>query len=359
VSLVAAVALLVCIPALAILQLPGGGDRRDHARLAGGVVAAALVWIGASSVIPGVAESALRWPVGALAGVAGLLWSSAVLALGPPALASSGARAFYGCLVLWTALVFVPAATFVFYPETLGFTISSSVWDLGGAVPVHVACGVAFLALLRVRDRRVRRESAHDLVPTEGGTLPVGSGRPGLVVAAVTVLWACWITALLGLDMAIDSATPPIIRNGLLIPIASMAGWTLIERVRLRRTSLHGLSAALIAGLVAVTPVGGALGWPWALALGFLVGVLCSALDRGTFGRRMVSTHFVAAVVGLIWVGLFGDGGGFVYTGQFSTVHVQLAVTLLVAGWGYLAAVLLSPMLGHRHPPRLHNSASR
>jgi hypothetical protein len=41
-----------------------------------------------------------------------------------------------------------------------------------------------------------------------------------------------------------------------------------------------------------------------------------------------------------------------VYTGQFSTVQVQLAVSVVVAVWSYIVATWLSALLRLRHPPR-------
>ena len=357
---IATLALLACIPALALLRTPlwrSWGLGEGKVALTGSALGA-LVWLGASTAIPGVAESALRWPIAALAALAGYLCSDAARSVAGRTISVSVFCA------LWCALVFVPAAVLVFFPATFGFTISSSVWDLGGAVPVHVAGGAAMLALLRIRSARAARAGRG--LAAEVGAVDARPGhvrQPSMVVVAGLVLWLGWAVALVALDMAIDSVTPLILRNALVVPLASVAGWLVVEHIRTRRSTLRGAAGGLVGGLVAVTPAGGSLSIVWAVALGVIVGIACGAsalggpargvpsADRGLM-RYQVATHLLAGSIGLLWVGLFGDGGGFVYTGQFSTVQVQLAVTIAVAGWGYVVAVLLSPMLRPRHPSR-------
>jgi Amt family ammonium transporter len=374
VSVVAVLAILVCIPALRLLHpslvrpLDRRLDRTGFGPTALVCVLGALLWLGISAAVPELAGSSLRWPVGALAALAVYLCSVAVRVI----------RARTVVLALfcgvWCALVFVPAAALVFFPEVFGFTISSSAWDLGGAVPVHVAGGAAVLAVIRVHARRDAR-AAYPTADRPPHRVLVGQGHPAVVLASAgLVLWAGWVAALVGLDMAIDSVTPLIVRNGIIVPLASMAGWLLLERVRTRRTTLFSAAGGLVSGLVAITPAGGSLGVAWALTLGLVVGLVCSAcaLERdvnsrdadghdggerdvgGTLrpGRYLVAVHLLAAVIGLLWVGLFGDGGGFVYTGQFSTVQVQLAVSVVVAVWSYIVATWLSALLRLRHPPR-------
>jgi Amt family ammonium transporter len=351
VPFVAAFALVLCIPALAVLHPPlvsaGRGWNGPLPRVVAGGLST-LVWLGASAVVPAAAESSLRWPIAALAAIAGCLVGTAASAV------SRRPVAVYAFCAAWSALVFVPAAVLVFFPGVFGFGVTSSVWDLGGAVPVHVAGGVAVLALLRMRSSRRARA-----VAPFGADALVGSSTDGIgyvrsrtvLIAAGIVLWSGWVVALVGLDMAIDSITPLIVRNGIIVPSASILGWVLFDRIRHHRTRATGVAGGLIAGLVAITPAGGSLGATWAVALGIVVGLASASSGAGRAPRHLVATHLLAGAIGLLWVGLFGDGGGFIYTGQFSAVQVQLAVTVVVAGWSYVAAVALSPMLGQRHPP--------
>lgn len=57
---------------------------------------------------------------------------------------------------------------------------------------------------------------------------------------------------------------------------SGILGWLIIERVKDGKGTSVGAASGAVAGLVAITPSCGVLTPLWALALGFVTGLLCA-----------------------------------------------------------------------------------
>jgi ammonium transporter, Amt family len=332
-TIICTVAILAVIPAMSI-QYREFLDRtglRSSIRLTSVVSFASLaVWLAASLFIKDVAASPLEWPTAALAAVGGFLASLTVR--------DTTSRPLPAVLfsVGWTALVFVPIAVVVLFPTSIGIPVTAGPLDLGGALPVQVAVGSGALVVLTFARNWAVEDRSH--------VRP----RSWLLLVSGLVIWAGWLLGFVGLEVTVDGiVTPRIVLNALISPLLGVLGWLVIERILTARTTAFGAVAGLFCGLVAIS-AGSAYFTPlWAGVTGAIAGIACSLFvtrrvaKTGRHAWYLVGVHLLAAAVGLLLVGLFGLGTGFIYDGQPTLFELQLVSILCVMLWSGLVSLVL------------------
>jgi ammonium transporter, Amt family len=326
-------AILAVIPALSIQYrefLDRTGLRASVSLTVFISASSLLIWLLSTVFIPSVASSPLEYPTAALAAVAGFLASLTVRDTTsrplPAALFSIG----------WTALVFVPIAIIVMFPTSVGIPLTAGPLDLGGALPVQVAVGSGALVVLTVARRWAVEDRSH--------VRP----RSWLLVISGLVIWAGWLLGFVGLELTVDSVvTPRIVLNALVAPVCGIVGWLIVQRITTATTTVAAAVAGLFSGLVAIS-AGSAYFTPlWAGLTGAVAGIATSLFvtrrvrATGRHAWFLVGAHLVAAAVGLLFVGLFGAGSGFVYDGQPTLFEVQFVSILAVVVWSGSISLLL------------------
>jgi Amt family ammonium transporter len=108
---------------------------------------------------------------------------------------------------------------------------------------------------------------------------------------------------------------------------------------------MFGAVAGLLSGIVAIA-AGSAYFTPlWAGITGLVAGIGCSLFVTATVRRTrrhawfLVGAHLLAAVIGLVMVGLFGMSFGFIYDGQLTLVEVQFVSAAAVVLWSALVSL--------------------
>jgi Amt family ammonium transporter len=325
-TVVSALAVLGLIPAFTVLYQPLLGESRRRSLRVTSLIAlgCAAIWLGISTLLPGVSDSPLWLPTVAFAAVAGFLVSV------PLRSRTSAARPVVAFCVAWTVLVFVPVVTATVFPTSVGLSAQGGALDLGGVLPVHAAAGAAALALLMVFRGRPLVTSAG--APTTG------------VVLAGGLLWCLWALALVSLELAFDTITPIILTNVVLAPVASILSWVLVERVRRHHNTVASAGAGLVCGLVAVSAGSGLLEPVWAILTGVIAGLVSASVvlrDPGSPRRALIGLHLLPAALGLVLLGLFTTGSGFIYTGQPTVAIGQIRVTGVVVLWSATVSAAL------------------
>jgi Amt family ammonium transporter len=318
-------AILAVIPALSVVYrefLDRTGLRSSVLLSLENCLGSLLVWLVVSVFVPGVATSPLEFPTAALAAVGGFLASltvrdttSRVL---PALLFSLG----------WTALVFVPVALVVLFPTAVRLSAAAGPLDLGGALPVNVAVGGAALVVLTFARNWPVEDRSH--------VRP----RSWLLWIAGLVIWAGWTIGYVGLELGLDSVvTPRIITNAVVAPLLGVIGWLIGQRIRTATTTPMGAVAGLLSGIVAIA-AGCAYFTPlWAGLTGAVAGLAGSIFVSGWVRRTgrhawfIVGAHLLAAVIGLLMIGIFGTGFGFIYDGQTTLVVTQFVSIIGVVVW--------------------------
>lgn len=273
----------------------------------------------------------LTAPVAVLGAVATFLAT-----LVPRTMGAGPRRAAVFALV-WSTVVFVPAAV-------ASFAMVGAL-DHGGSLAGNIAPGAAALAVLLVgvRGADVRRPALQQM------GLPLGVAG----VAAVVLGWIGW---LVGAELAIDSATTGIVVSGLAGAAGGVGGWLVVERIAHQATTLNAVAAGTISGVIAIT-AGAPLFTPLsAVIAGFIAGGAAGlfTMGRARATRRpqwsVTGTHLMAGGLGVVLLGIAGTGVGIIFTGQPGLMASQLAAVALVGAWSLLVTTVLWLLVRPRQP---------
>lgn len=322
------VAILIILVSLAVVDarmLPATPWRRSVLLSLGCAAAGALAWAVLAPLIAPEVQGSLFVPIAALAGVASYLATIAVRAAGGRTVAT------LVFALAWTAVVFVPTAVVTFAPYAASWPVSIQPVDHGGSLAVNVAAGAAALGVLLLGGPRLRTASI------------------GRVAGLIAMVGLClgWILWLVGAELALDDVTPVILVNGVVGALGGALGWVVVQRLSHRSTTLPGVAAGLVSGLVAVT-AGAPLFTPGsAAAAGILAGgAACIFTVRRVGSSRrqqwfVVGSHLVAAAVGIIVLGLLATSSGFFFTGSVALLINQVTATILTALYSAVVSMML------------------
>lgn len=285
-----------------------------------------IAWLALAPLLATSVTGDLYLPIAALGGVAAFLATLAVRGVG------AGIPTTLAFGMLWSAIVFVPAAVLSF--SSLPGPFGLEPVDHGGSLAVNVAGGAAALGVLLASGSKARRPRS--------ATIRIQTG-----VLAVIGMSAGWIAWLASAELAIDDVTPAIVLNGVVGALGGAGGWLVVQRIRHQRTTLSAVAAGLLSGLVSIT-AGAPLFTPVsAAAAGVLSGAAACifTLNRVGASRRqqwfIVGSHLVAGTASLFLLGLLASGVGFVFTGQLLLVQNQVESALLVAGYSTAISFVL------------------
>jgi Amt family ammonium transporter len=245
--------------------------------------------------------------------------------------------AYVAFIVLWSLLVYVPVAHWVWNPG--GWLFKMSALDFAGGTVVHATAGVSALVCALVIGARdgypTKKALPHNLTMTM-----TGAG----------ILWFGWFGFNAGSALT----------SGQLAGVAFMAthlgaaggaiGWVVAEAMHRGKATALGCASGLVAGLVAITPAAGFV-TPWAsIVIGLLAGVVCyggvllkekfhydDSLDA--FGVHGIGGIFGAVITGVFATKAVNDAGqdGLLYGNPG-----QLKVQLIAVGASALYAAVLS-----------------
>ncbi|GAA3026845.1 ammonium transporter [Kitasatospora albolonga] len=247
-------------------------------------------------------------------------------------------RAKFGAWVLftvvWTLLVYVPVAHWVFAPG--GWLLSRlGVLDFAGGLVVEVNCGASGLALALVLGPRLgfRKEAMRP------HNLP-------MVVLGAGLLWFGWFGFNAGSALGANGTAAAVLLNTQAAGCTGLLGWLLVEKKKDGHATTLGAASGAVAGLVAITPSCGSVDLLGALVIGAVAGVVCCYAVSWKFrfgyddSLDVVGVHLVAGVIGTVLIGVFasavmtGGPAGLLH-GGFGQLGKQLLAVLVVGGYAF------------------------
>ena len=201
-------------------------------------------------------------------------------------------------IVLWSMLVYVPVAHWVWADE--GWLFKLGALDFAGGTVVHLTAGTAALVCSVVVGKRLKypqeRPLPHNLTMTLTGAGILWFGWFGF--NAGSALTSGWLAALAFATTHLGAA-------------GGALGWLLVEWKHRGKPTALGIASGLVAGLVAITPAAGYVSPLAAIAIGFIASCVCylAVLAKYKYGYDdsldAFGVHGVGGLTGAILTGVF------------------------------------------------------
>jgi Amt family ammonium transporter len=238
-------------------------------------------------------------------------------------------------MVLWSLLIYVPVAHWVWEPG--GWLASQGVLDFAGGTVVHINAGVAGLMC------------AYVLGPRHGyGKEPFPPYNLIYTLIGASLLWVGWFGFNAGSAVAADGRAGMAMLVTQVATAAAVLTWMAIEWIRRSRATLLGACSGAIAGLVAITPASGFVDPKGALIIGVAAGLFCY---WGATGLKRVlgaddaldvfGIHGVGGIVGAILTGVLASKAIGGVEGDPMVQCIGVIATLLYSGVGTLIILKL------------------
>ncbi|MBD0711304.1 MULTISPECIES: ammonium transporter [unclassified Streptomyces] len=245
-------------------------------------------------------------------------------------------------VALWATLVYFPVAHWVWGEG--GWLFELGVIDFAGGTAVHINAGAAALGVILVIGKRV----GFGKDPMRPHSLP-------LVMLGAGLLWFGWFGFNAGSWLGNDDGVGAVMFvNTQVATAAAMLAWLAYEKLRHGAFTTLGAASGAVAGLVAITPSGGAVSPLGALAVGAVAGLVCALTVslKYRFGYDdsldVIGVHLVGGILGSLLVGLFATGGvqseakGLFYGGGFEQLGKQAIGVLAVLVYSLTVSALLA-----------------
>jgi Amt family ammonium transporter len=245
--------------------------------------------------------------------------------------------AWVGFIALWSVLVYLPVAHWVFAG---GWLAHRGALDFAGGTVVHVNAGAGAFALVLLLGKR-RGWPREPMPPHSLPFTLLGTG----------ILWFGWFGFNAGSALAANGVAAQAFINTFTAAAAAMLGWLIVERIKSGHATTLGAASGAVAGLVAITPCAGFVGAGSSIAIGAIAGAVCFLAISLKFkygyddALDVVAVHLVGGIIGSILLGLFADvsvnaagrdgvffGGGWGLFGeQVLAVAVVMAFSFVVS----------------------------
>ncbi|WP_431037112.1 ammonium transporter [Streptomyces sp. P6-2-1] len=245
-------------------------------------------------------------------------------------------------IALWVTVVYFPVAHWVW--GSGGWAADLGVIDFAGGTAVHINAGAAALGVILVIGKRIGFKKD----PMRPHNLP-------LVMLGAALLWFGWFGFNAGSWLGNDDGVGAVMfLNTQVATGAAMLAWLIYEKIRHGAFTTLGAASGAVAGLVAITPSGGAVSPLGAIAVGAIAGLLCAMAVglKFKFGYDdsldVVGVHLVGGIVGSLLVGFFATGGvqsdakGLFYGGGLDQLGKQAAGVFGVLAYSLVVSALLA-----------------
>jgi Amt family ammonium transporter len=248
-------------------------------------------------------------------------------------------------VVLWVSVVYFPVAHWVWGAG--GWAFELGVIDFAGGTAVHINAGAAALGVILDIGNRVGFKKD----PMRPHSMP-------LVMLGAGLLWFGWFGFNAGSWLGnSDGVGALMFVNTQVATGAAVLAWLIYEKVRHGACTTLGAASGAVAGLVAITPAGGAVSPLGAIAVGVVAGLLC-AMAVGLKYRfnyddslDVVGVHLVGGIVGSLLIGLFATGegqsdvAGLFYGGGLDQLWKQAAGVFGVLAYSLVASAVLALLI--------------
>ncbi|CAM5736969.1 hypothetical protein SALBM311S_07190 [Streptomyces alboniger] len=233
-----------------------------------------------------------------------------------------------------------------------GWLFEIGVIDFAGGTAVHIDAGAGALGVILVIGKRVGFKKD----PMRPHSLP-------LVMLGAGLLWFGWFGFNAGSWLGNDDGVGALMFvNTQVATAAAMLAWLAYEKIRHGAFTTLGAASGAVAGLVAITPSGGAVSPLGAIAVGAIAGVGCAAAVglKYKFGYDdsldVVGVHMIGGILGSLLIGFFATGKGqstatgvFYGDHSFTQLWKQFAGVGAVLAYSLIASAILAFLARQDH----------
>jgi Amt family ammonium transporter len=279
-------------------------------------------------------------------------------------------------MVLWSTLIYVPIAHWVWNPE--GWLRGLGAIDFAGGIVVHISAGLSALAAALVVGRRKgcstpwkdhmkaidKKDSETEFKPTN---IPY-------VLLGAALLWFGWFGFNAGSALAANDLAVSALVTTNLAAAAAAVSWMFADWVIKGKPSAVGIAIGAVVGLVAITPAAGYVSVTSALIIGLAAGVISNLVANWRAGRSRIddtldvfACHGVGGLWGSIATGLFASaaistsaavsGVNGLFFGNPGQLVAQLLAVAVVVPFAFFGSYLLLKVVNVFSPLRVSPEA--
>lgn len=262
-------------------------------------------------------------------------------------------------MVLWSLLVYVPVAHWVWGPH--GYFADKNVLDFAGGLVVHITAGFSGLACgLLFGKRTVVPERRPNDVP--------------MVMLGAALLWFGWFGFNAGSAITSGALAAYAFMNTFLGAAAAFFAWMVLEWIDTGKPTAIGASVGLVVGLVAITPAAGFVDLGSAIVIGvagsvgaFYISKLVKKITHLDDALDVFACHGIGGVIGAILTGAYatkavnsaiadGNEGWFV-TGDTTLFVNNLIAVVAVAAFSFIMTIVIVKVVNIFIPIRVGTDA--
>ncbi|MCW4011262.1 MAG: ammonium transporter [Candidatus Bathyarchaeota archaeon] len=273
-------------------------------------------------------------------------------------------------MVLWSTLIYVPIAHWVWNPD--GWLKALGAIDFAGGIVVHVSAGLSALAAALVVGRRKgfavpwkqhmkaidQKDCATEFKPTN---IPY-------VILGAALLWFGWFGFNAGSALASNNLAVSALVTTNLAAAGAAVSWMIMDWIVKGKPSAVGVAIGAVVGLVAITPAAGFVNVGSAIIIGLAAGVISNLVANWRAGRSRIddsldvfACHGVGGLWGSIATGLFasasvGGVSGLIF-GNVTQFLAQLAAVAVVVPFAFFGSYALLKVINVFSPLRVSPEA--
>jgi Amt family ammonium transporter len=266
-------------------------------------------------------------------------------------------KAWLLIMVLWSLVVYVPVAHWVWGPG--GWIAADGGLDFAGGLVVHITAGVSALACGFLFGRRATEQH------------PTPNDVPMIMLGAA-LLWFGWFGFNAGSAITSGALASYAFMNTFLGAASAFLMWMAMDWSIKGKPTAVGSSIGIVVGLVAITPAAGFVTLGSSIAIGVVAAAVCFYAMHGVkrFTKLddsldVFACHGVGGIVGALMTGLLANktvnsavvSEGYFISGETALFIANLKGVIAVSIFAFVATIVIVKLVGLFIPIRVGTDA--
>ena len=267
-------------------------------------------------------------------------------------------KAWLIIMLLWSLLVYVPVAHWVWGPH--GWIGDKGGLDFAGGLGGHITAGVSALACGLLFGRRNIEEARtpHDIP---------------MIMLGAALLWFGWFGFNAGSAITSGALAAYAFMNTFLAAAAAFLAWMFVEWAVHGKPTAVGSSIGIVVGIVAITPAAGYVTIASSLIIGVAAAIICffvaglvKKITHLDDSLDVFACHGVGGICGAIMTGMFASSAvnptgvttqGLLVSGQTGLFTANLIGVLAVAAFSFVGTIIIVKVVNLFVPIRVGTDA--